>query len=219
MVTDLYEDLGLDKSATTEEIVSAGRQAMKRAHPDAGGDVEDFHRVSRAVAVLRDPTARQRYDETGETSRGPDASPEALAMQMLGSLLGTILQDESVDPVTQDIVQLMHRMIDNAIVQLQQQIVAWDKRIARTEQFKKRLKRKAKKKGVPDTLAGMLDANIREAKLGKSKAENLIESQKLAKEMAQAYVYEADAPPPDPYEVLRRAAMGHPAPGYSPFFK
>jgi hypothetical protein len=63
---DLYGELGIERSATAEEIAAAFRTRARELHPDAhpGGaaDEERFKRVTRAYGVLRDPVQRARYD-------------------------------------------------------------------------------------------------------------------------------------------------------------
>jgi hypothetical protein len=63
---DLYEELGIARDATREEIASAYRTRAKALHPDARpGDqaaAEHFTRLGAAYRVLSDPDARARYD-------------------------------------------------------------------------------------------------------------------------------------------------------------
>jgi len=65
-VDDLYADLGVQSDASADELALAFRARAKELHPDtvpADPDAaERFKRVSRAYAVLRDPTERARYD-------------------------------------------------------------------------------------------------------------------------------------------------------------
>ncbi|KAL2260501.1 hypothetical protein VTK26DRAFT_5463 [Humicola hyalothermophila] len=71
---DPYEILGLDRTASPDQIKSAYRKAALRTHPDkAPDDKKDeakskFQQVAFAYAVLSDPARRKRYDETGSTS-------------------------------------------------------------------------------------------------------------------------------------------------------
>ncbi|KAL2136082.1 hypothetical protein VTI74DRAFT_5488 [Chaetomium olivicolor] len=71
---DPYEVLGLERSATSEQIKSAYRKTALKTHPDkAPSDrkesaKEKFQQVAFAYAVLSDPARRKRYDETGSTS-------------------------------------------------------------------------------------------------------------------------------------------------------
>lgn len=69
----LYDDLGVNRDATAEEIRGAYRKRVMTSHPDRGGDREEFERVQNAYDVLSDPDRRARYDETGdEGGGGPD---------------------------------------------------------------------------------------------------------------------------------------------------
>ncbi len=66
MNQDLYAILGVNRSATNDEIRRAYRKLAKDLHPDQNkGDAaaeEKFKRVSAAFAVLGNPEKRKRYD-------------------------------------------------------------------------------------------------------------------------------------------------------------
>lgn len=68
----LYDDLGIGREATFDEIRSAYRKRAKSCHPDQGGDRAEFERIQTAHDVLADPDRRARYDETGEINEQPD---------------------------------------------------------------------------------------------------------------------------------------------------
>lgn len=61
---DPYEVLGVASDATTKQIKDAYRRALRSAHPDQGGSVEDSQRVNAAYATLSDPSSRTAYDRT-----------------------------------------------------------------------------------------------------------------------------------------------------------
>jgi len=71
---DPYEVLGLERTATADQIKSAYRKAALKTHPDKVSDNKKeeakvkFQQVAFAYAVLSDPVRRKRYDETGSTS-------------------------------------------------------------------------------------------------------------------------------------------------------
>ncbi|KAH8811974.1 DnaJ domain-containing protein [Xylogone sp. PMI_703] len=73
-VIEPYTVLGIDKTATPDEIKSAYRKAALRHHPDKapehlkGEAHTKFQEVAFAYAVLSDPVRRKRYDTTGSTS-------------------------------------------------------------------------------------------------------------------------------------------------------
>ncbi|KAM3075529.1 hypothetical protein ACMFMG_007672 [Clarireedia jacksonii] len=69
-----YEVLGLEKTASEDEIKRAYRKAALRHHPDKAAEHlkeeshTKFQEVAFAYAVLSDPARRKRYDRTGSTS-------------------------------------------------------------------------------------------------------------------------------------------------------
>lgn len=62
---DLYDLLGLHEASTAAEVKKAYRKASLRHHPDKGGDVAMFKRVSEAYEVLGDADKRALYDVGG----------------------------------------------------------------------------------------------------------------------------------------------------------
>ena len=57
-----YEILGVDESATQEDIKKAYRKLAKENHPDKGGDEETFKKISVAYDSLGDENKRKEYD-------------------------------------------------------------------------------------------------------------------------------------------------------------
>lgn len=74
MKEDYYEILGVERTATADEIKKAFRQMALKYHPDRNpGDKdaeEKFKKVAEAYDVLRDPEKRQRYDQFGHAGVG-----------------------------------------------------------------------------------------------------------------------------------------------------
>lgn len=63
--TTLYGLLGIDQSATPEQVKSAYRHAARQWHPDVNNDpdaAQIFRRLSEAYNVLSEPRQRKRYD-------------------------------------------------------------------------------------------------------------------------------------------------------------
>ena len=68
---DLYKILGVEKTATADQIKKAYRELAMKYHPDRNpGDAvaeEKFKKISSAYSVLGDETKRKQYDMYGST--------------------------------------------------------------------------------------------------------------------------------------------------------
>lgn len=93
-MNDLYEALGVERSATETEIHAAYLKLARTLHPDTNGgiDSEEFRRVKMAHDVLVDDHKRQVYDETGFVEGDQKTAGELSAVgaikRHLNSLIG-----------------------------------------------------------------------------------------------------------------------------------
>ncbi len=67
---DYYDVLGVNKSASADEIKKAFRRAAVEHHPDRGGDESKFKEINEAYEVLKDTEKRKRYDQFGHAGVG-----------------------------------------------------------------------------------------------------------------------------------------------------
>lgn len=75
---DYYAIMGLERSASAEEIKKAYRKLARKYHPDVSresGAEEKFKEVSEAYETLRDPEKRAAYDQLGRYRPGEDFRP------------------------------------------------------------------------------------------------------------------------------------------------
>lgn len=90
---DPYAELGVARDAPTEEIRKAYRRRAKKAHPDGGGNAEQFDRATRALAVLEDPKKRETFDRTGQVEEERPDNDRALALQVIEKFIEKVINE------------------------------------------------------------------------------------------------------------------------------
>ena len=75
---DYYAILGLQKTASADEIKAAYRKLARKYHPDVSKEKDaeaKFKEVSEAYQTLKDPEKRAAYDQLGSYQPGQDFRP------------------------------------------------------------------------------------------------------------------------------------------------
>ena len=82
---DYYEVLGIQKSATTDDIKKAYRKLARKYHPDLNPNDKEanrkFQQINEANEVLSDPEKRKKYDQYGKDWQHADAFEQARHQQ------------------------------------------------------------------------------------------------------------------------------------------
>ena len=86
MAKDYYNILGVNKTASQEEVKKAYRDKAHKFHPDkSGGDEAKFKEINEAYQILGNPDKRAQYDRfgTAEGFGGPQGGPLVLIFLIL----------------------------------------------------------------------------------------------------------------------------------------
>jgi curved DNA-binding protein len=86
---DYYKTLGINKTASSEEVKKAFRKLARKYHPDLNPNdpsaQKRFQELNEANEVLSDPEKRKKYDEYGENWKQADAFEQARQQRGGGS--------------------------------------------------------------------------------------------------------------------------------------
>ena len=89
---DYYKTLGLEKSATQDDIKKAFRKLARKYHPDLNPNDKDanrqFQQINEANEALSDPEKRKKYDEYGEHWKNADQFEQAKQSQQQNAYSG-----------------------------------------------------------------------------------------------------------------------------------
>ncbi|HUU67107.1 MAG TPA: DnaJ domain-containing protein [Methyloceanibacter sp.] len=153
-MTDLYEILGVKRTAARKDIHKAYRRKAKTAHPDSGGTVEAFNELVTAYAVLSDAERRVKYDETGEIDPPRPDNFDGGAIEIIAEKLGLVIHAEH-DLAAMDVGALIEQAVRQDIADRKGSITHQKRAAERLAALRARTKRKAQGEG--NLVAGVLD--------------------------------------------------------------
>lgn len=197
-----YEALGIERTASPEEVKAAYRRSASAAHPDRdGGSVERMAAVNRAYEVLGDAERRQRYDETG-ADHAP-TSIEVAARSMLLQLFSDLMDEH-----------------DGNLVEIGGQFLAAhrDKLTAEIEKLKTQRARivkragRVKAKGDENLVQMLADQKVAQIDEAVNQSAMAHATTELAIKMLATYESEA-VPPPAPRPMFTTGYVGASATG------
>lgn len=193
-MTDPYDELGVPRDASKDEIRRAFKRRAHATHPDKGGDGESFKRVNAAATLLLDDARRERYD-----AGGGDGNQDEHAM-MANAVFGILLQ--GIDRGAPDPVDFVIQHFRREIANLQATHGQLQKDIAKNERALKRM-RKAKSATRSDTmLMDMLKHHIEAQKRGAAQIPVTIEKINGAIAFVGSYAFEPDEEDrPEPFDM------------------
>lgn len=136
---NLYDVLGVDKTATQSEIKKAFRDKAKKVHTDKGGEKEEMQELNKAYAVLKIESKREHYDRTGEDTDTPfDKKFHAFIQQVFVNVI--INNERNIE--SSDLIKNFKNYIDDLITQNDDARAQLSKEIKKIEQVILRLKSK-----------------------------------------------------------------------------
>ncbi|MDX0432992.1 DnaJ domain-containing protein [Sinorhizobium medicae] len=186
-VIDPYALLGIERDADERAIRTAYRRAVKTAHPDRGGDADQFGKLQAAYELLKDPVRRKVYDDTGYDPQLADPK-DLKGLMMLETLVNDFILDER-EPGTFDPVAAMRRKLSDDIVKNRFHILELERHRSRVRKHLDRLGRRPE----TDVLGSMLRARSQSIVEAIRNTEAQIEVIEQAYTMLEGYSYELEA--------------------------
>ena len=187
---DLYEVLGVARDAQPGAIKDAFREKAKSAHPDAGGDPEEFKRLSAAYAILAAPDKRDRYDRTGKAD-GAD-NKQAQALGMIQHLVTSIIDQMDDSPLAVDLIERMRESLRAGIERIEADTRDLLVRAKRADRLAKKFKVKKGRK-ADNFMRAIGKAKAREMREKIANGQKSIETATLALKILDDYEFEPDA--------------------------
>lgn len=182
---NLYSILGVDRSASGEEIKKAYRKKAQENHPDKGGDKEEFFKIKNAYGILSNPGTRARYNRTGNP-KGDIPQLRAKAMQEVAQMILTLI--ENADPDRTDYIKLAIVNFEMNRENVKKTIAKHEENLKKKKKIRKRFRMK-KKDPHKDFIGNALDKDIEGIEFSIEHGKELIELANECIKVAGEYEY------------------------------
>jgi curved DNA-binding protein CbpA len=199
-VSDLYALLGIERTATADEVKAAYRRAAMEHHPDRNpGDdeaIKRFQQVKLAYEILSDDEKRATYDATG---RIPEAGkdPEAAMREDAIAIFMEAMNQAGPVPSQRDMISIMEIIIAGKQNTLRHSLQQTRSQIAGMEKVKGRFKRRPDASG-PNVISGFIEGNIASMNAQCARFEEMIEHGNKLLEYIETYTFDVEPPPSQP---------------------
>ena len=159
----LYDELGLPRNCTFDEIKQQYRHLAGIHHPDRGGDAEKFKRIKFAYEVLSNPERRDLYDRTSSTDEFLNIHSEAI-QQLSHIFFGVI---SNVDLYNGNLVDAMKNEVRTLETRNNNEIISCEQFIKNLEVAKEKLilKDPSQENILLGFLQKQLDARLNDMKI------------------------------------------------------
>jgi curved DNA-binding protein CbpA len=199
---DPYQQLGVDQHAGIDEIKKAYKRRSKETHPDAGGDAEAFHAVTRALAILSDPDRRAKFDNTGQVDDETIDLTRETALGIIDRFVAEVINDYMLkemdprfDPRQLDVIEVVAHKIEEEIAQLTRAAVQGERAIKEMRDIARRFKRKSET-DAGDPIGHGFQRQIEGMISRREEVLKQIPARRMAISIVRDYAFERDAPVP-----------------------
>lgn len=198
-MSDLYDELSVDKGASADDIKKAHRRMVKKNHPDQGGDREAFERTQHAYLVLSDPDARDRYDRSGDDGKTSRSRDEAELMTRVFAIVNAFISGEqNLD--YEDLPAAMMKHLGMLQARLREELSVPTRQQARARKALKKLTRKKKAPTNAGLLISTIETIIKERQREIDEAQRNLDIHLQVEAIISAYDYQVDPKPSAPPE-------------------
>ena len=185
-----YEDLGVSRDATSDDIEAAYMRRRSETHPDKGGDPSDFNDVQKGYEILIDPASRKYFDEHGEAEPSMNGlTPMVFISNSVASIV------EKLDSVnTRNILTMVRSIVEGVREKLIAESLAHKSSIIKYESAIKRTTRSTGDNFITD----MLERKILSAESAIVEIEKGFQFADVVTALLAEFEYRVDEPEPEP---------------------